>query len=77
MKLILYNNYSELNKLDKKVSKEILDYMNKVDKAEVQNPLDTYEEVVFDVINTIAIKTQSVVNLDTGSITYTKLSAGA
>ena len=67
----------QLNKLDKKVSEEILSYMGKVDKADVQNPLDTYEDVVFDVINTIAIKTQSVVSLDTGSITYTKLSAGA
>ena len=50
--------------------------MGKVDKADVQNPLDTYEDVVFDVINTIAIKTQTIVSLDTGNITYTKLSTG-
>ena len=67
----------QLNKLDVDISKQILDYMEKVDEADVQNPLDTYEEVVFSVINTIAIKTQSVVSLDTGTISYTKINTGA
>lgn len=62
----------QLNKLSISVSEDILNYMDKVDEADVQNPLDTYEEVVFSVINTIAIKTQSVLSLDTGTITYTK-----
>lgn len=62
----------QLNKLSISVSEDILKYMDKVDEADVQNPLDTYEEVVFSVINTIAIKTQSVLSLDTGTITYTK-----
>lgn len=78
LKQVEYSIISQqLNKLDVEVSKEILDYMDKVDKADVQNPLDTYEEVVFSVINTIAIKTQSVVSLDTGTISYTKINAGA
>jgi ABC-type enterochelin transport system ATPase subunit len=67
----------QLNKLDVDISKQILDYMEKVDEADVQNPLDTYEEVVFSVINAIAIKTQTVVSLDTGTISYTKINTGA
>lgn len=62
----------QLNTLKINLSEEILSYMEKVDKADVQNPLDTYEEVVFEVINVIAVKTQSVLSLDTGTITYTK-----
>ena len=63
----------QLNKLEPEISDTILGYLDKVEESEnVKNPLETYDEIVFDILNTIALKTQTRVSLDVNTISFTK-----
>lgn len=63
----------QLNKLEMDLSNKILGYLDRVEEKEnVKNPLDTYDEIVFDILNTIALKTTTNITLNTGVITYSK-----
>lgn len=53
-----------LNQLEQSKSDQILGYLDKIDREDIQNPLDTYDSVVFNVLNTIALKTESTISLD-------------